>query len=78
MKLNQKEKEYYIEKIKEATSIVIQSDWRKYTGNERNLGIAVIAVFDKITSPLVNLRAESKRINRMKSYINLAKKKILK
>jgi hypothetical protein len=60
MKLNQKEKEYYIEKIEEATSIVIQSDWRKYTGNEKNLSIATIAVFNKIALSLVDLRAEFK------------------
>ena len=61
MKLNEVEEEYYAEKINEAILIVVRSDWNKYFSGEKNLGMATTAVFDKIASPLVYLKADLKK-----------------
>ena len=59
MKLDNKEIEYYIEKVNESIMIVYQSDI--YYSSEKTSGSAIVAVFDKIASPLVYLRADLKK-----------------
>lgn len=74
MKLNNEETEYYIEKVNESIMIVIQSDLNKYYSSEKIIGTSIVAVFDKIASPLVYLRSDLKK----EKMNNLTKKKFKK
>ena len=57
MKLNDLEKQHYIDKINESLDIAGKSKWILYLG-EGNIDKIIVAVFDKIASPLIYLKKD--------------------